>query len=74
MGKKFVPKIKVDTNPENMLSKNEFARVFHNQKKKKFTLYNYIVLGIVNKKETYGVFNVATLTKIYNITQSKRVS
>ena len=42
------PKIKVDTDPENMLSKDEFVRVFHNQTKKEFGLYDFIVLGIVN--------------------------
>ncbi len=64
------PKMKVDTDPENMLSKDEFVRVFHNQAKKEFTLYDYVVLGIVNSKNPDGVFNVDTLTKIYHITKS----
>ena len=63
------PKMKVDTDPENMLSKDEFVRVFHNQTKKEFSLYDFIVLGIVNEKNPHGVFNVDTLTKVYNITK-----
>jgi len=62
------PKMKVDTDPENMLSKDEFVRIFHNQTKKEFSLYDFIVLGIVNEKNPNGVFNVDTLTKVYNIT------
>ncbi len=62
-------RIKVDTDPENMLSKNEFVRIFHNRTKKEFSLYDFIVLGIVNDKHPQGVFNVDTLTKIYHISR-----
>jgi len=63
------PKIKVDTDPENMLSRDEFARVFHNQTKKEFSLYDFIVLGIVNEKNPQGVFNTRTLSAVYKITR-----
>ncbi len=63
------PKMKVDTDPENMLPKDEFARVFHNQTKKEFSLYDFVVLGIVNENNANGVFNVNTLTKVYDITK-----
>ncbi len=62
------PGIKIDTDPENMLSEDEFVRVFHNKVKDEFSLYDFIVLGIVNEEHPRGVFNVGTLTKIYNIT------
>lgn len=61
------PKIKVDTDPENMLPDNEAVRVFHNNVKKEFGLYDFIVLGIVNDKDPAGVFNPGTLEKVYNI-------
>jgi len=62
------PRIKIDTDPENMLSEKEFVRVFHHEVKKEFEVYDFIVLGVVNEDHNEGVFNVSTLNKIYNIT------
>ena len=64
-----IPRIQIDTDPENMLSEEEFVRVFHNQVKKEFTLYDMIVLGIVNEENRNGVFNTETLKKIFQLTQ-----
>ena len=63
------PRIKVDTDPENMLPADAPVRVFHHQAKKEFGLYDFIVLGIVDEVHPEGVFTVSTLTKIYNITE-----
>ncbi|MFH1063353.1 MAG: efflux RND transporter permease subunit [Candidatus Omnitrophota bacterium] len=63
------PRIKVDTDPENMLSENEFVRTFNHQVKKEFAIYDFIVLGVVNDQNENGVFNVETLNKIYGITE-----
>lgn len=63
------PRIKVDTDPENMLSEDEFVRVFHHEVKKEFAIYDFIVLGIVNEKHSQGVFNVETLNRIHSITK-----
>jgi len=63
------PNIKIDTDPENMLSEDEFARVFHHEVKEEFGLYDFIVLGIVNSSSRYGVFNPATLKKILDLTE-----
>lgn len=60
----LILKVHVDTDPENMLAQDEFVRVFHNQTKKEFSLYDVVVLGIVNEKDPDGVFNPETLTKI----------
>ena len=62
-------KLKVDTDPENMLSEKEFVRVFHKEVKKEFALHDYIVLGVVNEENKEGVFNPRTLQKVYEITQ-----
>jgi hypothetical protein len=61
--------IKVDTDPENMLDANEAVRIFHNQTKKDFSLYDMVVLGVVNEKNPNGVFNPDSLKKIYELTQ-----
>ena len=63
------PRIKVDTDPENMLPDTAAVRVFHHDTKKEFGLYDMVVLGIVNDQHPQGVFNVATLGKIYAITE-----
>jgi hypothetical protein len=65
----LIPMIKVDTDPENMLSANEPVRVFHNQTKKRFNLSDIVVLGVVNNKDPNGVFNPASLARIYELTQ-----
>jgi len=50
----FIPMIRVDTDPENMLSPDEAVRVFHNQSKKQFDLNDIVVLGSSMKKTRTG--------------------
>jgi len=61
--------ITIDTDPENMLPADEPVRVFHNQMKKELSLYDMVVVGIVNSKNQDGVFNPKTLANIYELTQ-----
>ncbi len=61
-------RVKVDTDPENMLSKDEAVRVFHNAVKQEFTLYDVVVLGVVNEKDPDGVFNPTTLARVKELT------
>lgn len=63
------PKIIVDTDPENMLSSSAPARVFHSQMKKEFAIYDLIIVGVINEENPNGVFNVETLTNVYDITE-----
>jgi len=65
----LIPLIKVDTDPENMLSEDESVRVFHNQTKERFSLSDIVVLGIVNNKDPNGVFNPTSLARIYELTE-----
>ncbi len=64
--------LKIDTDPENMLSETEPARVFHNQARHEFSLYDIVVVGIANEAHPEGVFNVASLTNIYKLTEFAR--
>lgn len=64
-----ITNITVDTDPENMLGKDEWVRVFHNQVKDDFALSDMIVLGVVNEKNANGVFNPETLGKVFRITK-----
>ena len=61
--------IRIDTDPENMLPADEPVRVFHNQMKKEMSLYDMVVVGIVNDKDPDGVFNPESLTNIYELTE-----
>jgi len=65
----LIPLIKFDTDPENMLSEDEAVRVFHNLTKEQFALYDIVVVGIVNNKNANGVFNQASLSRIYELTE-----
>ena len=47
----FFPRIEVDTDPENMLPKDDPKRVFHNETKRQFALSETIVVGVVNEHD-----------------------
>jgi len=65
----LIPLIQVDTDPENMLSEDEPVRVFHDETKTQFSLSDIVVVGIVNNKDPNGVFNPASLARIYELTE-----
>ncbi len=65
----LIARVKVDTDPENMLSEDEAVRIFHHQVKEEFSLYDAVVLGVVNEKDPNGVFNPATLGRIHVLTE-----
>lgn len=64
----FMPLIRVDTDPENMLAEDEPVRLQHDQTKEDFSLSDIVVLGVVNDHHPEGVFNVTSLTRIYELT------
>lgn len=61
--------LKVDTDPENMLPRDESVRVFHNQMKDEMSIHDMVILGIVNESHPDGVFNPESLRKIYGLTE-----
>jgi len=62
-------RIKVDTDPENMLPQDAPVRMFHREMKKEFGMYDLIVLGVVEPGHKNGVFNARTLGNVYRITE-----
>jgi len=62
----FIPFAEIDVDPENMLSKDEPARVFHNLMKDKMNINDLIVVGIQDSSHEKGVFNPKTLNAIYD--------
>ncbi|MFO8008574.1 MAG: MMPL family transporter [Candidatus Brocadiia bacterium] len=65
----FMPRVNVDTDPENMLSRDDPVRVFHNEMKAQFAVHDMIVVGIVNTEHSDGMFNPESLRKVYELTQ-----
>src|SRR3989338_10275701 len=59
------PKIRIDTDPENMLKADEPVSVFHKNVKKEFGIEEMIVLGIVRDD---GIFHHDSLERIKRIT------
>ncbi|PIQ89767.1 MAG: RND transporter [Candidatus Omnitrophica bacterium CG11_big_fil_rev_8_21_14_0_20_42_13] len=59
------PKIKIDTDPENMLEQNQPERVFYDKVKKEFGINDLLVAGIVDEK---GIFSPDTLKRIAQAT------
>jgi uncharacterized protein len=63
-----IPRIQVDTDPENMLPAEQADRVFHNQVKSEMALHDAIVVGLVETTHPDGVFNPASLGAIHRVT------
>ncbi|MFC1557556.1 RND family transporter, partial [candidate division KSB1 bacterium] len=61
-----IPKINIDTDPENMLSEDEHVRRFHHEMKETFNLHDMLVLGVYSKN---GVFNRETISRVITITE-----
>ena len=59
------PKIKIDTDPENMLTVDEPARLFDHATKEDFALHDFIAVGVIAEE---GAFTVDLLNSIFRIT------
>ena len=49
----MMPSLTIDTDPENMLSSDAPARIFHNQTKTDFQMRDMIVVGLVSKSSIF---------------------
>jgi uncharacterized protein len=65
----YLQPLSIDADPENMLVYDEPVRVFNREKKDTFSLYDLIVIGVVNDNHKDGVFSVASLSDIYDLTE-----
>ncbi len=66
----LIPRVSIDTDPENMLPADQGARVFHDRVKEEFSLYDIIVVGVVNEEDADGVFNPSSLARIHELTRA----
>ncbi len=63
------PNIKIDTDPENMLSAEEPVRVDNHKLKKDFKLSDMIVVGVVDETDPNGVWRPEVLSRIEKLTK-----
>ena len=64
-----IPRIQVDTDPENMLPAEQADRVFHNEVKAEMALHDAIVVGLVEREHPDGIYNPASLGALYRATE-----
>ncbi len=60
----MIPSLNIDTDPENMLSHDAPARVFHNQVKQDFLMRDMIVLGAVSQQNIFTPESLQTLHQL----------
>ncbi len=63
-----IPRIQIDTDPENMLPDDQSDRVFHNAVEERFRLHDALVVGIVAPDHPDGVYNVETMQALHRMT------
>ena len=66
----LMTQIRIDTDPENMLPADQPDRVFHNQVEDRFALHDAIIVGIVNRQHPDGIYNVASLTALHELSNA----
>lgn len=64
-----IPRIQIDTDPENMLSADQGDRVFHNAVKDEMGLHDAIVVGLVEPDHVDGIYNPASLQALHRATE-----
>lgn len=64
----MIPRIQIDTDPENMLPADQSDRVFHNLVEDRFGLHDAIVVGAVNDTHPDGIFNPDSLRAMMELT------
>jgi uncharacterized protein len=64
-----IPRIQVDTDPENMLPADQVDRVFHNEVKAEMALHDAIVVGLVERDHPDGIYNPASLGALFRATE-----
>jgi len=62
----LIPNLNIDTDPENMLSADAPARVFHNQTKNDFLMHDMIVVGAVSQQSMFTPESLQTLHRVSN--------
>ncbi|MDZ7668914.1 MAG: MMPL family transporter [Gammaproteobacteria bacterium] len=65
-----IPRIHIDTDPENMLPADQADRVFHNRVEDRFDLNDTIVVGAVNEEHPDGIYNPRSLAALHELSEA----
>jgi len=65
-----IPRIHIDTDPENMLPADQADRVFHNRVEDRFDLHDTIVVGAVNGEHPDGIYNPRSLAALHELSEA----
>jgi uncharacterized protein len=65
----MIPRISIDTDPENMLPVDQADRIEHNRIKELFDLYDMIVVGVVNRDHPRRIYNPESLAALFELTR-----
>ena len=60
-------RIRIDTDPENMLPADQPERVFHREMRRRFAISDMIAVGVVNERHPLGVFNPRSLAAVLEL-------
>ncbi|MGB3727272.1 MAG: MMPL family transporter [Glaciecola sp.] len=60
----MIPRLNIDTDPENMLSAANESRVFHNHVKSNFAMKDMIVVGAVAQQDIFTVPNLRSINAL----------
>ncbi len=66
----LIPRITIDTDPENMLAADQPDRVRDARISERFDLYDTLVVGLVSEPGERGVYNPASLTALHDLTRA----
>lgn len=65
-----LPRMHIDTDPENMLSADQADRVFNDRVEERFGLHDAIVVGMVNKTDPDGIYNTRSLGSLHELSNA----
>lgn len=65
----LIPRIAIDTDPENMLSSDQADRVFDARIDERFDLYDTIVVGLVSERDEVGIYHPDALAGLHALTR-----
>ncbi|SDK42616.1 efflux RND transporter permease subunit [Billgrantia gudaonensis] len=66
----LIPRIAIDTDPENMLASDQADRVYDARIDERFDLYDTIVVGLVSERDEAGIYRPESLADLHALTRA----
>ncbi|TFH86537.1 RND transporter [Billgrantia azerbaijanica] len=65
----LIPRIAIDTDPENMLAADQADRVYDARTDARFDLYDTLVVGLVSDRDEVGIYTPEALADLHALTR-----